>query len=49
MGNLIEEFPICVDCNENTSLDGFRCFNCGMDKNYSEMIDSDLALDWSNN
>jgi hypothetical protein len=27
---------LCVDCNENEHLDGFRCFGCGIDYLYSE-------------
>jgi hypothetical protein len=46
MGNLIE--ALCIDCNENLEIDGFRCFHCGMDKNYLDMLDSELTLDWNN-
>ena len=42
MGNLIEE--LCIDCNENTHIDGFRCFDCGIDFWYSEGLE--LTLDW---
>ena len=34
MGNLLDE--LCVDCNENLQIDGFRCFGCGIDYHYSE-------------
>ncbi len=38
--------PNCILCNENEALDGFYCFKCGIDTYYSEMIDSELTLDW---
>ena len=37
----------CVMCNENEAIDGFYCFNCGIDTYYSEMLDSELTLDWT--
>jgi hypothetical protein len=27
---------LCVDCNENEMIDGFRCFGCGIDFDYAE-------------
>ena len=47
MGNFIE--ALCVDCLENLEIDGLRCFNCGMYKNYYDMLDSEmeLTLDWN--
>ena len=35
---------ICVDCNENEAIDGFRCFGCGIDFWHSEELE--LTLDW---
>lgn len=29
----------CVDCGDNEAIDGFRCFGCGIDYNYSEGVD----------
>jgi hypothetical protein len=37
---------LCLVCNENEALNGFECFGCHIDKFYSEVIDSDLTLDW---
>lgn len=36
MGNFLDE--LCVDCNENEPIDGFRCFGCGIDYHYSELV-----------
>ena len=38
----------CVDCNENASINGVRCLTCEIDFSYSEMLDSELTLDWNN-
>lgn len=46
MGNLIEE--LCVDCNENAPIDFVRCLNCQLDKDYLEVLDSGITLDWNN-
>ena len=43
MGNLVEE--LCVNCNENSPLDGFYCFHCGIEIYYSEEA-PELTLDW---
>jgi len=45
MVNFIE--ALCVDCLENLEIDGFRCFNCGLDKDHYDMLDSELTLDWN--
>lgn len=34
---------ICVNCNENITIDGFECFTCITTK-YE--LDSELTLDW---
>lgn len=38
----------CVDCNENAPINFVRCLNCEIDFSYSEMLDSELTLDWNN-
>jgi hypothetical protein len=46
MGNLME--LLCVGCNENAPINFVRCTNCELDLHFSEMIDSELTLDWNN-
>jgi hypothetical protein len=45
LGNMIE--ALCVACNENLHIDGFYCWGCGIDAHYSDMLDSELTLDWN--
>ena len=45
MGNMIE--ALCVACNENMHIDGFYCWSCGIDQHYSDMLESELTLDWN--
>lgn len=45
MGNFIE--ALCIDCKENLEIDGFRCFECSLDHDYSDELDLELTLDWT--
>ena len=37
----------CALCGDNEAIDGFYCFGCGIDRHYSDMLDSELTLDWT--
>lgn len=37
---------LCITCNENEAINGFYCWGCGIDLYYSDMVNSELTLDW---
>lgn len=45
MGNFYDE--ICVDCHENLVVDFIRCSACQIDHDYSDLLDFELTLDWT--
>ena len=46
MGNIADEldFPLCLSCNENESIDGFVCWTCLYTLNELEL---ELTLEWT--
>lgn len=44
MVNLADEFPVCTNCMENESIDGFLCWTCLYTLNE---LDLELALEWT--
>ena len=44
MGNIADEFPLCLNCRENESIDGFVCWTCLYTMNE---LDLELTLEWT--
>ncbi len=40
----MEDYPLCLSCNENESIDGFACWTCLMTMNELEL---ELTLEWT--
>lgn len=38
---------LCVDCNENEEIDGFRCLDCKVKHEHSEESE-EIVLEWIN-
>jgi hypothetical protein len=40
----MNNYPDCIECNENESIDGFLCFTCMTTLNE---VDLALTLEWT--